>query len=253
MTPTTLLLTDRPLPAQLKTFLKQKVGKWDTVQQEDYSVKDGAVLLMLCPSFYHNKYLSTEQVWKKHLVQYAPTSIMLTIGLQTAIGPNHLDLLALPNDWADFMAKAQPAANEYPITLSGGVDTADKLRRFFAGHGNDSVSEVLARIRRTLRVAAGELDQPGANVSEIQRELLQPARLSVSWREWQSRWQHYEPLLRGLPISKQLRSAVSRLLVLTPWMESDCKDAGPLQSGKALSIIDGVKRELNDLESRYVQ
>ncbi len=249
----TLLTSNRPVPAQLSGYLDRRVKRWHSLSQERWSAGQSDVILLLSPSFYHNRYLSTEVIWKKFLSLQAPATIFITAGLQSAAGPNHLDLLALPPDWDDFMARALPADRAYPLTLSGGVDTHDKLRRFFAGHGNDSVSEVLARIRRTLRVAAGELAHAGADFAEIQRELIQPARLPGKWAEWQTRWRHYEPLLSGLPFSEQLRQAVHRLEQLTPWMQADCRDQNPLVSGEALAIIDGVKRELNDLESRYVQ
>lgn len=210
------------------------------------------LLLVFGPFFYDGKYMSAETLWKKFLAANRPHAYFLTTGYQSAVHPNHLDLLALPDDLAEFLRRALPTDGDWQPHYSGGMDLDRKLRRFFAGHGQDSVFSVLTRVRLLVQMAYREVVDLGMPFDEAYHDLIAPAQLAVKWAEWEARWLNYYPLFRTSPLAGELARLGERMRELRPWMLGGGATAEPLRSGRAPAALDDVKTGLEQLDKHYV-
>jgi hypothetical protein len=133
-----------------------------------------------------------------------------------------------------------------------GIDLMDKLHRFFAGHGQDSVVAVLSSIRLVVQMASHELKEIQTPYPEIYEELIAPAKLPEKWTEWRSRWINYAPLFEFSPIANKLRIIAAFASQIEPWIMAGGVDKQQLLDGSVLDVLNKMRAELQQIENQYV-
>lgn len=204
------------------------------------------------PAWGQAAYLSVEALWWRFLRQHYPTHRLLLASFQTSRHPNQLDLLALPEAPLAWRNLTEPAHQQEKPPASGGMDLEDKLRRFFSGHGEDSVIAVINRLRLIVQMAEREVVMEQTPYPEVYRDLLAPAQLAAKWSEWQNRWVNYYPLFQQTPFAAVLRSVARDLHTLEPWMNSGGQAVEPLRDGSLLLTLNRVRQQLYQIEHDYV-
>ena len=211
-----------------------------------------AVLILLAPAWHEGRYLATEAIWKRHFETEAPQSKLILTGFSRATNQNYLDLLALPDNWDKWCAQARTCGEDWQPAPSGGLDLEDKLRRFFAGHGDNSIIALLTRLHLLVQLAQREVVQYGTPYAEVYAEVVEPAQPARKWAEWRNRWENYVPYFSLLPFADQLRQVDAQIRQLGPWLEAGARDVAPILNGKVPEILHEIKIKLLALEQRYV-
>lgn len=210
-----------------------------------------AVMLML-PIWHHHAFMDTSGLWERHLAAQQPDVRLLAASYQNLQHPNHLDLLRLdtyPHDWWEHTL---PVAAAPQLPAFEGVDVAEKLHRFFAGHGQDSVVAVMSRIRLVVQMASRELHKMHTPYAEIYEELVQPAHLEQKWQEWRNRWVNYFPYFENTPIVASLRKAADIASSIERWMLANGTQEEGLLDGSILDALDAMREALQQIEQQYV-
>jgi len=110
---------------------------------------------------------------------------------------NYIDLLNLPEDFETYVENALPVSEEWEIPIDG-ADMLDYLKRFFEGHGGNSLLSKLNAVRQTFNIAYTQIVNKEATFNEIWNELLLPFA-KPEWQELINRWQNYYPYFEYLP------------------------------------------------------
>lgn len=210
-----------------------------------------AVALLL-PAWSGNLFLAPQSLWYRFLLQEHSHLRLFFVSYEKKDYCNHFDLLKLDeytkNDWH----QAPNVAEMPPFPFIEGVNLHNKLERFFAGHGDDSVVAVLSRIRLVVQMASRELSGLQTPYSEIFKELVQPAQLHLKWVEWKNRWIHYYPLFQFTPFAAELEKIANLTDSLEEWMSSGGQDEQGVKDGRVLSVLNEVRLELKLIEEQYV-
>lgn len=247
---------DRSWPPHLLQNLTQQeytLLSWPPKQSEREELMASADAFMIfSPLLIKGNYIAAEELWKRYLELHSPHLKLICASFRAAQGSNDVDLLNLPGDWADFLEQAQPIGQLGAFTPCGGLDLCEKLSRFFAGHGQESVIALLNRLRMLVQMAHREVVQLNANYDEVYSELLAPAALAHKWAEWQNRWDNYAAFFQAAPFADVFNHLEEVMPPLAQWMQQGGIDPAPLREGKVLAVLDEIKREFTKIEHIYV-
>lgn len=210
-------------------------------------------LMLMLPMWGANAYLSPVALWQQYLQKTVPEIRLIIASFQSDFQhPNHLDILRLTDYSASWWDQCQLVDHMEELPPLIGVDLSEKLSRFFAGHGQDSIVAVLSRIRLVVQMASRELSKMDTPYDEIYRDLVEPAELDQKWREWRNRWINYYPLFEHTPIATRLKQIAKQTDGVEAWMVAGGKDEEPLRDGSILQVLNEVRTQLQQIENQYV-
>ncbi len=245
----------RPWPPVLGEHLSRMGAelRWVDPMEENWTeeLSSAHALALFVPIWGKSSFLAVEQLWAQFLLRKATNCALLLVGYQASQASNYLDLLQLPSYNEDWLDNMQPVALSELPPLQG-VDVAEKLKRFFAGHGQDSVVAVLSRLRLIAQMAQREVVQMGTPYEEAYQELLRPSDLPRKWAEWRNRWVNYYPLFRYTPFALVMEQIARKLGSLESWMSGGGREADPLVNGQVLEVLNFVREQLSQIEQDYV-
>ncbi len=204
------------------------------------------------PMWHEGHYCSVGAIWHRYFVANFPSHRFLIAGYSAITHTNYLDLLALPDDWEAHLEAALTCQSNWQLPPTDGLQLLDKLQRFLAGHGDQSVVTITGRLKMTVAVAQREYRQMQTPYEEIYRALIRPANLIEKWAEWRSRWDFYLPLFSILPFRTHLEELLPCFTVLENWIATDCKEPEPLENGSLMRALEAIQQTLQLIEEIYV-
>lgn len=211
------------------------------------------VLIIQEPIFINNNYLSASLCWKNYLKLHSPMAILLNAGFGKAQDANYLDLLKLPVNAAEVLLHARKAEEEWMPVTTGGVDVAQKLNRFFEGHGDESVTDELHKMLRICKIARDELTVYGANFETVRAELLLPNKLPLKWNVLQGRWQFYMPYFEILPYFRDFEELGKLFYAVAPFFTNECSDENLFWETLCVERLEQLKNGLEKIENSYAR
>lgn len=209
-------------------------------------------VMLLLPAWGRGAYLDASYLWQHFLAGQYPHLRLLMASYGQVDHSNHLDLLRLADYNAAWWQQTQEAHITEELPYFTGIDLSEKLKRFFAGHGDDSVVAVLSRIRLVVQMASRELQKMQTPYSEIYADLVEPAQLADKWREWRNRWINYYPLFEYTPLAGKLEQIAQLTEGMEHWMLAGGKEEEPLANGMILQVLNDMREQLQQIEKQYV-
>lgn len=246
-----LLHGQRPVPDALVRHA-QHAGLAVQVQDDLGGDEPPFAVMLMAPIWHHHAFLNTVPLWERHLAVARPDVRLLVASCQNIVHPNHLDLLRLPQVPTEWWDNTLPLGRATSFPAFEGVDVMDKLHRFFAGHGQDSIVAVLSRIRLVVQMASRELHKMHTPYDDIYVDLVQPTHLKQKWQDWGNRWINYYPYFENTPIVASLQKAAEIASTIEPWMLADGSQEGGLLDGSVLQALDAMRELLQQIEHQYV-
>ena len=132
---------------------------------------------------------------------------------------------------------------------AGGLDMAEKLGRFFEGHGGESVRAVLTDLLIATSTISTLLKQPGG-LGIIQTEYFgDTADFLQRWRRFSERWCRYFPFLGCLPFYASIQAIHNHINTLDYIFNSSLVDVNLYIQSNAPGLIGEIKRLFEQIES----
>lgn len=246
----------RPAPQALEAcvthagFRLQRINPveehWQSLLPEAFA------LLLVLPAWGRGACLNPLPLWQKHLAEHSPDVRLLMTSYEAIDHRNHIDLLRIVDYDANWWKQTLPMHSIDGFPAFTGIELGEKLKRFFDGHGDESVVAVLSRIRRVVQMASRELHEMQTPYAEIYTDLVAPAQLADKWREWRNRWINYYPLFTQTPLAGRLEKIAQLTKGIEPWMLDGGKNEKPLAHGTVLQVLNEMREQLQYIEQQYV-
>jgi hypothetical protein len=207
---------------------------------------------LLTPLFVQRTYVATASFWKNYLARHQPASKLLTMGFQAIRHPNHIDMLNWPEDLAATLQQAAIASTPWSPIPEGGIDIRKRFFRFFEGHGDESLTDVLHNILRVLIMVHDEIDQHQESFSVVFDQLISPSRIEQKWQLLLSRWVNYIPFFEGLPFYPTFAKLDRLLQQIAPFFTDGCRNEQLLRQLQCVNHLKTIKSELELIARQYV-
>ncbi len=157
------------------------------------------VLLLLTPLLIDNKWISIENVWKRHFENISPSVKIIQAGIhEIQSRPNYLHLYAFPDDFSALVADSVSVTTWEPYPI-GGEDLGDLLSIYFSGHGTEGIVEWLNKVKSSLESVSYRFNKKEP-VGELQTWLIHPEiRYDEESKALLGRWNHFRSYFDALP------------------------------------------------------
>ena len=245
-----------PVQRALTNYLKAQNIRLEALllpfTEELTTLKEAKVIILSSPLYFDGIYVSADGLWKTYLEHHHPEVILLTAGFLEVQQSNYLDLLYLPDALGHILSNAKRAKDNWTPISTGGLDMQEKIRRFFEGHGNDSITDQFDKILRILRIAGDELKLHQASYEEVKNELLLPNHLPAKWSILQNRWTNYFPYFGSLPFYVAFEQVGAWLSAIAPYFETGCEQETLFWQLDCLERIEKIKSNLTSISKHYV-
>ena len=205
-------------------------------------------VLLFSPFFVQGQYLSPDTVWKKYCRDNHPDLNLGPASFAVQPAKNCLELSDLPQNLSAFFETALPAQTkpDWEPADTGGLNMMDVLRRFFEGHGTESLmKEMQILLRPTINI--GDDLKAGTPQDEIVEIHLSDGDLAQRWERFLSRWKRYFLMFRGLPFYPIFQEIDILTQKIAPFFLNGGKDLSLYaQIGCAENIL-AIKEKLSSI------
>lgn len=242
-----------PNEPELTDFLRSRFQAYniDFVPLDNLQAPFPSVVLMFSPTWHNGIFVSIDQIWHNFLRIHSPQTVLITATFESDRSPNHLNLLDFPEDPIAFFKTALKCADLVQPFFSGGLEMTTILKKLYAGHGIDSIEEVMSRLVSILSQTAVHLER-GKSYEEINQGLGLSEFLPDFWNKLRNRWHYYYPFLNILPFFQNFSRVNDLIEYLNPYFESGCNDDALFNHLECASNINQIKTLLDECW-RYVE
>lgn len=154
-------------------------------------------VILIEPYLINNIYFAISPIWEHYLAIHSPNTKLIVMGFCNYQSRNYIDLLNLPKDFNAYVENALPVSEDWEIPIDG-ADMLEYLKRFFAGHGGNSLLSKLNQLKQSVNIAYTQIVNKESTFEEIWQELLLPYA-KPEWQELLNRWENYYPYFEYLP------------------------------------------------------
>lgn len=214
------LATNQSVPAYFAQHVGPKgLQMMPFVYENDLSNCEAFVLFS--PLYVNGHYVSPDSVWKKYCGQYNPEMKFLTAGFANPSSLNYLELSDLPDNLPRFIKEAKPATDTgWQPANTGGLDMMEILRRFFTGHGNESIMQQFSSLLRIPANIQSALHRKFPH-HEIYHRYLSDGDLAGRWQVFLNRWNRYYPFFACLPFYPKFQEIEKLVQKINVFFQSD--------------------------------
>ena len=194
--------------------------------------------ILFSPVIKEHNYLSCETIWERFLAKNWPHIKFLVAGFEHNTHSNYLDLLDFPENLHEIITEIETTNTGISSVPSASIDVTQKLKRFFDGHGDESLKANLNGISRKLHVAQRALKEEGANFEVIFQELSLEVFLTENWKTFINRWANYKIYFDALPFEMEVTEISKYISLLKPFFANINKEENLISK----DIIEYVKK-----------
>ena len=173
------------------------------------------------------------------------------MGFRNFKSRNYIDLLNLPKDFNDYVKNALPASADWEIPIDG-ANMLEYLKRFFEGHGGNSLLSKLNALRQTFNIAYTNISIKANTFDEVWQELLLPHG-KPEWEELISRWQNYYPFFEYLPFYHTMKEIDKIFSEISEYFSCEIPEKKIFFEKHFNEKLDKVHEKLISIDKLYVR
>lgn len=214
-------------------------------------------LMIFIPVECQGQIVSPLETWRLFLAKNYPEKRLAITGVEGIEHHNYLDLLKLPRNFSVFFDNLKPVdATDWQPLETEALDMREKLRRFYEGHGNESVTYTLSKINRKVEALSTRLKND--NYRHAWEVIFEPFEEETvpyteeKWKELHRRWGHYSFFFQYLPFKEEMEEVGRRIEYLSPFFEENCQDEELYNKLEPKKNIVWIFDTLNTIKLEYV-
>ena len=173
------------------------------------------------PLLFLGGYFFVTDLWEKFFAYKYPMVKVVGFGYHPEEDQNYLNLLELPSKPEAFLSRAMQADRNIIFRKGKGTSIRFLIRKFFEGHGDQSVTDELDKVLRIMQIAHDELKNHGEDYALIQLELFVPNALPQKWKLIQNRWSFYGSYFKSTPFYGEIEQLWQLLQKLSPFFDGN--------------------------------
>lgn len=240
------LATNTTVPAYFARLAEPQGLRLVPYSAGENDLAGAEAVLLFSPFHVQEQYLSPDAVWKKYCSTECPNLKVVTASFAVQPAQNCLELSDLPQDLAAFFEAALPAQADWQPADTGGLNMMDVLRRFFNGHGTESLMkefEILLRPARNIRI-----DLNLGTAPETIRDLhLSDGDMTRRWRDFLSRGHRYYPMFEGLPFYPTFQEIERLAQKIAPFFQNNSDDLDLYAQLGCDEVIETIRTNLKSI------
>lgn len=208
-------------------------------------------ILIIEPYRLKNIYFTISLIWKNFLAIHSPKTKLIVMGFCNFQSRNYIDLLYLPEDFEAYMENALSVSEDWEIPIDG-ADMRDYLKRFFEGHGGNSLLSKLNQLKQSINIAQTQIVNKEAAFQEIWDELLLPYA-KPEWQELINRWKNYYPYFEYLPFYATMQEIDKKFLKLSEIFTCDEPSEKLFLNLDIDAALTHIHQQLTEIDRLYIR
>jgi len=207
--------------------------------------------IIIDPFLVNKRYFTLAPIWKRYIAVHSPNSKFIILGFKNYQSHNYIDLLNLPKDFIAYLENALTVKEDWEIPIDG-ADMLEYLKRFFKGHGGNSLLSRLNAVRQTFNVADTQLVTGESDFEYIHNELLLPIG-KPEWRELISCWENYYPYFKYLPFYPIINKINANFLKITDFFTCNNPTKILFLRHNFNKMLEDVNQKLVEIDRLYIR
>ncbi len=238
---------------ELHKALNQLYFKYNHEVFTQYSVNIIAaqIIIIIEPLYCQFKYSTFSPIWKNYLSVQSPNTKLIIMGFCNYQSRNYIDLLNLPKDFNTYVKNALPVSAEWEIPIDG-ADMLEYLKRFFEGHGGNSLLSKLNQLKQSINIAQTQIVNKESTFEEIWKELLLPFA-KPEWQELINRWKNYYLYFEYLPFYPTMQEINQKLSEISEFFSCEIPPEKLFLKLNIDSSLNQIHQQLTEIDKLYIR
>lgn len=204
------------------------------------------------PMKLRQQYYFVTDLWQRYFAYHQPEVKVIGFGYHQEEDNNYLNLFELPADGASILSKFMEADKNIIFRKGKGENIRNRIKKFFEGHGDQSVTDELDKVLRIIQMAHDEMKIHQESYDFIHRELFMPNALSAKWELIKNRWSFYRPYFESTPFYQEIEALWNLLQKLSPFFDGNCEEELLFWDLDCIHCLKNLKTGLSEIEKIYV-
>ena len=247
------IFSDDPFAARPLEKRLSQIGLEHTIYKPGEEI-NATHFVLFSPIWCNEKFVVCDRVWKKYFEAYKEENTrpfrkikLITAGYVRAEDENYLCLLDLPEDLSSFLENALPCHEDWEPFAIKGLDVTEILRRFYLGHGKDSVLAAFDSIAiKVYDIEKYRHTMPFLAIIDEAAGLVSPEKLSHLWLNFRTRWEHYFAYAPSLPFYLRLVELEEISNKIHIFFQTGCTDVNLFAENNVAAHIRRIKNILEE-------
>ena len=209
------------------------------------------IIVIIEPFHIQSKYATISPIWKRYLAKNLPNTKLIIMGFIDYQSKNYIDLLNLPKDFNAYLQNGLPVSADWEIPIDG-ADMLEYLKRFFAGHGGNSLLSKLNQLKQSVNTAHTQIVSGVASFKEVWGELLLPYA-KPEWQELINRWQNYYPYFEYLPFYPAMQEINQKFSEISEIFTCNIPPEKLFLKSDIDSTLTHIHQRLTEIDKLYIR
>lgn len=211
-------------------------------------------IMLFTPLWQGDSLLVADAVWKSYLRINAPDTKLISIGFEEKMHHNYMFRLDMPLNLGDFLHQSKPCSEKWEPVSIPGQSAALLLKRFYMGHGADSIISSFNSMHKDIKVIAEEIAKNTDHKEIIDHMVNRPgtAGISGSWRSFRTRWDSYAPYFLLLPFAQSVETGNKLIQSMDAYFFENSENLDVFSELNIAEQLLQIKEILNEI-GKYVE
>ena len=208
-------------------------------------------VLLSTPIKVYEEYINYIGIWKAYMLHQKGNAKLLEVGFRVTSSKNYLNLLELPEKLEEAVDRAETIKKAKFLPHPMNLDLREKMKRFWDGHGKESVGEVLYKIKRKIHLIDRELERGDWEYQKIIAEYFDDNYIQQQWQKFINRWNYYSPYFKYSPFCHKFTNINQIISSIHPFFKEHFNEEQFFHSLEVWKNISEVQLTLADLMEHY--
>ena len=187
------------------------------------SLEIPTLFLLFSPLKIGDQWVDYQNLWQNYVAQNLPGCHIAICSFDQNPLHGHFDCFQLPERATAFFDGVSKEIGTNEKYNGFTIDIEFKLQRFFAGHGKESLMEVLYKLMRKLHLIEKEVNDGDWTFPKIISEYLDSEYTFRNWQDFRIKWDRYYQFFEYLPYRQLIVDIDQEIKYISPFFDGKCK------------------------------
>ena len=250
-----VLVPNINLSNAIKSHISNRQIQWlpdDVYQQRGFDYSELSILILADLFPIEQQWYNLVNVWQQYLLTHNFNGKLFVVGFEKNDHPLFLDAFHLPNLPLPLGTNERFQSMGVPLVIPNTIEGKDALKRFFDGHGQQSMMAVVYKLKRKLNLLQREINAGEFQYDLLIKEYIDAKVLTKWWKAIKIRWENYKALFYWLPDCHKLHQISAHISKIDPFFMEDCKYMELFNNLDVVGNFTLLQSDLAEIRNSYV-
>ena len=250
-----VVVPNATLSEAIKSNFSKESVQWlpdDVYQQSGFCPSELSVVLLADLVEVEQQWYNLVNIWQAYLMDHGFAGKLLVIGFERNEHPFFIHAFQVTG-WGEKVEVSETTQSwGVPFIVTHALEGREALKRFFDGHGQQSIMATVYKLNRKLNLLQREIKAGEFHYDTLIQDHIDAKVLVKWWNAIKARWENYKELLLWMPGCHKIYQIRAHISKIDPFFREDCKYMELFNNLDVIGNFTLLQSDLAEIRNSYV-